>query len=65
MKDPEGAKQWYKKFLDCNWEPERMKTAVDYAHKYLVSITATDANQSKCEKNAKIEANSVSNTTSP
>jgi tetratricopeptide (TPR) repeat protein len=65
LKDPEGAKQWYKKFLDCNWEPEKMKTAVDYAHKYLVSITAADANQSKCEKNAEIEANSVSNTTSP
>jgi tetratricopeptide (TPR) repeat protein len=62
LKDTEGARQWYKEFLDCNWEPEKMKTAVDYAHKYLECTTAKDANQGEYEKNAKIEANSVSNT---
>jgi tetratricopeptide (TPR) repeat protein len=65
LKDPEGARQWYKKFLDYNWEPEKMKTAVDYAHKYLMSVKAADANQSESEKNATIDTNSVSNTTSP
>jgi tetratricopeptide (TPR) repeat protein len=64
LKDTEGAMQWYKKFLDWNWEPEKMKTAVDYAHKYLGCTTARDANQSEYDKNTQIEANSVS-TTSP
>ncbi len=65
LKDYEGAKQWYKKFLDCNWEPEKMKTAVDYSRKYLAAIAATEAGKSKREKNAKPEANSVSEMTSP
>ena len=56
LKDPEGAKQWYKKFLDCKWEQESMKASADYARKYLgCTDTAIDANQGKCEKDAKSE----------
>ena len=61
LEDTEGAKQWYKKFLDCKWEKDTMKTAVDYAHKYLASVTAVDANHGKCEADATIEANSTDN----
>jgi tetratricopeptide (TPR) repeat protein len=65
LKDPEGAKQWYKKFLDCNWEPEKMKTSVDYARKYLgCTDTAIDANQGECKKDTKnpeIQTNKTDN----
>jgi predicted negative regulator of RcsB-dependent stress response len=62
LKDTKGARQWYKEFLDCNWEPEKMKTAVDYAHKYIGYTAATDANQGEYEKNTNNEANRVNNT---
>lgn len=38
LEDPESAKQWYEKFLDCNWEPEStegMKKQVEHARKYI------------------------------
>ena len=44
LKDREGAKRWYKKFLDCNWEKEGMKAGAEYAHKYLATVTAIDSN---------------------
>jgi predicted negative regulator of RcsB-dependent stress response len=54
LKDSEGAKQWYKKFLDCNWEQESMKASADYARKYLgCTDTAIDANQGECKKDTK------------
>ena len=54
LKDSEGAKQWYKKFLDCNWEQESMKASTDYARKYLACTdTAIDANQGECKKDTK------------
>lgn len=62
LKDQEGAKQWYKKFLDCNWEKEEMKTSVDYARKYLDSTKTVDTNQNA---KTKADANSVSKTASP
>jgi tetratricopeptide (TPR) repeat protein len=45
LQDPEGAKQWYKKFLDYRWEQESMKASADYARKYLGITAVTDANQ--------------------
>lgn len=65
LKDYEDAKLWYKRFLDCDWEPEKMQTGVDYANKYLASMTTADANQSKPDKGAKPEANSVSSKALP
>jgi len=54
LEDSEGAKQWYKKFLDCNWEQESMKTSADYARKYLgCTDTAIDAKQGEYEKDTK------------
>ena len=65
LKDPEGAKQWYKKFLDCKWEQESMKASADYARKYLgCTDTAIDANQGECKKDTKnpeIRANRTDN----
>jgi tetratricopeptide (TPR) repeat protein len=65
LKDPEGAKQWYKKFLDCKWEQESMKASADYARKYLgCTDTAIDANQGECKKDTKnpeIRANKTDN----
>ncbi|MFZ0034536.1 MAG: tetratricopeptide repeat protein, partial [Sedimentisphaerales bacterium] len=53
LNDPENARQWYGKFLDCNWEKENMKTSVEYAQKYTGRTGATtDANQGKGEKDA-------------
>jgi tetratricopeptide (TPR) repeat protein len=52
LKDTEGAKKWYKKYLDRNWEPENMKAAVNYARQYIGCTTAADANQSECKKDA-------------
>ncbi len=54
LKDSEGAKQWYKKFLDCKWERESMKASTDYARKYVgCTDKAIDAKQDKYEKNTK------------
>ena len=54
LKNPEGAKQWYEKFLDCKWEQESMKASADYARKYLEHAdTAADANQGECKRNTK------------
>ncbi|MGA1979183.1 MAG: hypothetical protein ABSG99_01265 [Sedimentisphaerales bacterium] len=61
LKDPESAKQWYKKFLDCKWEQESMKAGADYARKYIEPAapgaqhgehtdTAIDANQGECKR---------------
>lgn len=35
LEDPKSARQWYKEFLDCKWEPESMKAQADYARKYI------------------------------
>jgi len=44
LQDPENAKQWYQKFLDCNWEPKQMEAATNYAQKYIeLTHTADDA----------------------
>lgn len=54
LKDPEGAKKWYKKFLDCKWEQEGMKASADYARKYLgFTDTAIDAKQGERKKDTK------------
>jgi hypothetical protein len=37
LKDTKNAEHWYKKFLENNWEPERMQESVDYARKYVGS----------------------------
>ncbi len=48
LEDSDGAKRWYKKFLDCNWEQENTEASTEYARKYLgCKDTATDANQVK------------------
>ena len=51
LKNYERAKIWYKKFLDCRWEPESMKAQADYALKYISSEENTDAVQSKVRVN--------------
>ena len=35
LEDPENAKQWYKRFLEENWDPKRRAKWVAYAHDYL------------------------------
>lgn len=35
LKDTQNAKQWYKTFLDENWEPERIAECVRYAKEYV------------------------------
>jgi tetratricopeptide (TPR) repeat protein len=65
LKDTKGARKWYKEFLDCNWEPEKMRDSVDYAHKYLGFTTPSDAKQGKYEKNANNEANNVRSNKTP
>jgi len=35
LKNPNSAKQWYAKFLDFKWEPDKMKAHTAYALKYL------------------------------
>jgi predicted negative regulator of RcsB-dependent stress response len=51
LKNHKGAKTWYKKFLDCRWEPESMKPQADYALKYISSEENIDAVQSKVRVN--------------
>lgn len=51
LKDYERAKIWYKKFLDCRWEPESMKAQADYALKYISSEENTNPEQSKVRVN--------------
>jgi Tfp pilus assembly protein PilF len=40
MQDHECAKKWYKKFLDCKWEQDAMKSGEAYARKYIEFVDA-------------------------
>jgi len=35
LNDTETAAKWYEKFLDCNWEPEKTQTSIEYAREYV------------------------------
>ena len=47
LKEPDNAKSWYRKFLDCKWDQERTKTCADYAQKYIQYINALAAEQER------------------
>ena len=46
LNDPNDSQQWYAKFLNYNWEPEKMKSQVDYAKKYTGAQEMTSQNSS-------------------
>ena len=41
LKDYNNAKKWYGEFLDCIWQPDKMKACADYAQKYVKCADGT------------------------
>lgn len=44
INDPNNTQQWYTKFLDYNWQPEKTKSQVEYAKKYTGAEEMTQQN---------------------
>jgi tetratricopeptide (TPR) repeat protein len=48
LKDSRKAKKWYREFLGCVWQPDKMKACTDYAQKYAGrTVETTDAEAGK------------------
>ncbi len=55
LNDTETAAKWYEKFLDCNWEPEKTQTSIEYAREYVGRTNAPGAKQPDRQKNNNVD----------
>lgn len=55
LNDTENAGKWYEKFLDCNWEPEKTRTSIEYAREYVGRTNTPGAAQPDRQKNNNVD----------